>query len=158
KIGRFGTIHRFDCHWKISTQPVFAEALTFDEVVGRTIPLPALGAHARTLSPVDALLLAAIHPVMHHRNADVLIWIYDIHLLASALAEDDWERFAELAIVKKMSAVCAQQLRIAHEAFGTPIPEHAIARLSVDRGEPSAAYLRRDRQWIDELVSSLRGL
>ena len=70
----FGVVHRFDCHWRISTQSVFADVLTFDEVAPRSIPVPALGEHARTLAPVDALLLACVHPVMHHRNAESLLW------------------------------------------------------------------------------------
>jgi hypothetical protein len=158
KIGRFGAIHRFDCHWKISTQAVFADVLTFDEVSPRTRPLPALGAHARTLAPADALLLACIHPVMHHRNADTIIWIHDIHLLASSLADDDFERFTAMAIAKEVSAICGRQLRVAQATFGTRVPASTIDRLAVERAEASAVYLQHDRRWIDELASSLRGL
>lgn len=158
KTGRFGALHRFDCHWKISTQPVFADVLTFDEVAPRTVPLPALGAHARTLAPADALLLACIHPVMHHRNADSLIWIHDIHLLASSLSGDELERFTEMAIAKEMSAICGRQLRVAQTTFGTRVPESTMERLAVECAEASAVYLQHDRRWIDELVSSLRGL
>lgn len=30
----------------------------------------------------DALQIACLHRGAHHRNSDLLIWLYDIHLLA----------------------------------------------------------------------------
>jgi putative nucleotidyltransferase-like protein len=153
------TVHRFDCHWKISTQAVFADVLTFDEIAGRAVPLPALGAHARALAPLDALLLACIHPVMHHRNAESLIWLFDIHLLASMLSEREFEQFAEMAIAKKVSAICARQLTAAKRRLGTRIPDSAIREMTaVQNCEASAVYLRPDRRWLDELMSSIRAV
>ena len=141
-------MHRFDCHWKISTQPVFADVLTFDEVAPRSIPVPALGEHARTLAPVDALLLACLHPVMHHRNAESLLWLFDVHLLAATLSDAEFERFTEIAIAKRVSAICAQQLRAATSRFGGPIPETVLRELGATRStEPSAAYLEPNRKW-----------
>jgi hypothetical protein len=155
----FGVVHRFDCHWRISTQPVFAGVLTFEEVAPRSIPVPALGRHARTLAPADALLLACVHPVMHHRNAHSLLWLFDVRLLAAALSNEEFARFTDTAIAKKVSAICAQQLRAAASTFGSPVPDAVIRDLSGSgRGEPSAAYLEAGRGWGNELVDSLRGL
>ena len=154
-----GIVHRFDCHWKISTQQVFADLLTFEEASARSIAVPALGAHARTLAPADALLLACVHPVMHHRNAQSLLWMFDVHLLAAALANEELERFADAAIAKKVSAICAQQLSAAVLKFGSRIPDGIMRRLGAGREpEPSAAYLERRRGWGNELLDSLRGL
>ena len=69
KVDGFGVCHVFDMHWKISTQPVFDSVLTYGEMLPRAQPVPALGPHAMTAGLVDALLLACIHPVMHHQNA-----------------------------------------------------------------------------------------
>src|SRR5262249_16149235 len=141
KTTRLGAV-RFDCHWRISTQAVFADVLTFDELAPRAIALRALGPHARTLAAADALLLACIHPAMHHRNAQSLLWLYDIHLLAASLSVDDFERFVERAIAKRVSAICGHQLRLASTRLGTCVPPHVVDRLTaVDRQEPSAAYL-----------------
>jgi putative nucleotidyltransferase-like protein len=154
-----GIVHTFDFHWKISTQSLFADVLMFDEAAARAIALPPLGAHARTLAPIDALLLACIHPVMHHRNAESLIWLFDIHLLASALSEQEFERFAEMAIAKRVAAICAHQLTAATAKLGTRIPEAAIRKMTTGRQrESSAVYLRPNRRWLDELMSSIRGL
>jgi hypothetical protein len=154
----FGVTHTFDFHWKISTQSLFADLLAFDEIAERAVPLPSLGVHARTASPGHALLLACIHPVMHHRNAESLIWSYDVHLLASRLSTE-FDGFAELAVAKRVSEICAEQLRAARRWFGTAIPESAMMTLGeARRREPSAAYLRPDRRWGNELLSSMAGL
>jgi hypothetical protein len=155
----FGVVHRFDCHWRISTQSVFADLLTFDEAAARSIAVPALGAHARTLAPADALLLACVHPVMHHRNAQWLLWTFDVHLLAAALSNEEFQRFAETAVTKKVSAICAQQLSAAAMIVGTPVPDAVIRKLTtMGSAEPSAAYLERGRGWGNELLDRLRGL
>lgn len=154
-----GIVHKVDCHWKISTQSIFADVLRFDEAAARAVALPGLGPHARTLSPPDALLLACIHPAMHHGNAETLIWIYDVHLLASRMSAGDLDRFATRAIEKQVAAICAHELGLAQSRFATRLPPGVIDQLTaVTRHEPSAVYLRPDRRWIDEVISSLRGL
>ena len=85
---------RFDCHWKISTQPVFADVLTFDEVAPRSIPVPALGEHARpSLQLMRFYWRASIRHA--HRNAESLLWLFDVHLLAATLSDAEFERFTE---------------------------------------------------------------
>jgi hypothetical protein len=159
KTDEFGLVHAFDFHWKISTQSLFADVLRFDEIADAAMALPALGVHARAAGPLHALLLACIHPVMHHRNAESLLWIYDVHLLASGLADVEFDRFTELAVARQVSAICAHQLRAARTWFGTRIPNKALAGLAAGPArEPSTAYLRSNRQWRDELISNVRGL
>ena len=68
---------------------------------------------------VDALLLACVHPVMHHRNVERVLWIYDVHLLASMLSAEELDELVWLARTKKVAGVCAHQLRLAQTAFGT---------------------------------------
>jgi hypothetical protein len=154
----FGVEHVFDFHWKISTQSVFADVLTYDELAAGAVPVPALGPHARAAGPVHALLLACLHPVMHHRNIERLIWIYDVHLLASRLSAAELGRFAELAIAKRVGAVCAHGLAIARSRCGTRIPDHVMRRLDSAGNEPSAAYLEPGRRWRHEFVASVRAL
>ena len=159
KTDRIGLTHTLDFHWKISTQSVFADLLDFEEMAAAAIHIPDLGRHARAAGFVHALLLACIHPVMHHRNARSPIWIYDIHLLACRLSATQFDQFADLAVRKKIAAICAHQLASAHAAFGTQIPDAVIAKLrAVRANEPSADYLRPDRRWSDDLFSSLRTL
>jgi len=154
-----GVVHAFDVHWKISTQSMFADALTCGELVAESVPVPALGAAARAASTRHALLLACIHPAMHHRNEERLIWLLDVHLLASRLSAAEMESFAELAVAKRVAAVCARELARARAAFGTAVPSHVIHFLRAHAGgEPSAEYLDPSRRWHHELLSNLRGL
>ena len=72
----FGLKHVFDVHWKISTQPTFANLLTYDELIRDTVPVPALGVYPPRgpRGPLHALLLACVHPVMHHQNVERVLW------------------------------------------------------------------------------------
>ena len=155
----FGIGHVFDIHWKISTQSLFSDVLTYDELAAASVPVAALGQRARAAGDLHALLLACIHPVMHHRNALRLIWLYDIHLLASRLSPDELDRFASLAAKKQVATICAHQLAVARARLHTPIPESVISRLSENGlAEPSAGYLRPGRRWRHELVANVTSL
>ncbi len=155
----FGVEHAFDFHWKISTQSMFASVLQYDELAAAAVPVPALGPHARCAGAIHALLLACIHPVMHHRNTDRLIWLYDIHLLMSRLSDVELERFVNLAVDTRVAAICRHQLMLAQGRFGTAVPGRVAARLSASNTpEPSAIYLHPSRRWQQELASNVGGL
>lgn len=155
---RFGVEHVFDVHWKISTQSVFADLLTYDELAAHSLPVPALATHARTAGPLHALLLACVHPVMHHRNLERLIWLYDIHLLASRVAAQDLDRFADMALAKGVGPICARELARARSRLGTSIPDHVILKLASEGNEALSGYLQPGRRWHHEFLSNLRGL
>lgn len=159
RTDEFGLDHAFDFHWKISTQSVFAETLIEEELASAAVPIPSLGPHARAVGPVHALLLACMHPVMHHRNTERAVWIFDVHLIASGLSDAEWDRFAALAIDKRVAAVCALRLALARSHFRTRLPGRVVAGLDEPRPpEPSEVYLRPSRRWHHDLLSSLRGL
>ena len=159
KRDRFGIEHAFDFHWKISTQTMFADVFSYDELAAAATGVPALGAHAVAPCDVHALLLACIHPVMHHRNAERLIWLYDIHLLVSRLSHADRERFVTLAAAKGVTTICAHQIALSRSRFGTPTPIGLGGDLSrLAAAEPSAVYLQPSRRWHGELAANLRAL
>lgn len=159
RTDEFGIAHAFDVHWKISTQSVFADVLTYDELDAHARPVPTLGPHARGAGLVHALLLACLHPVMHHRNVERLIWIYDIHLLASRLSAAELDRFVDLAATRRVLTICRHALSTSRALFRTDLPESLLRRLDDARGdEPTAVYLQRDRRWHNELSSNLGGL
>ena len=157
---QFGLTHAVDIHWALSTQAVFADQFGFEELEAGAVPIPSLGEHARGLGLTDALLVACVHPAMHHRNEERLIWLYDIHLVASRLTDPDWGRFAGAATGKSMGGVCLHWLTRAAERLDTPFPADVRGRLTAAsaRGEPSARYLEPGRRWGDELAASLVAL
>ncbi|MFL6280558.1 MAG: nucleotidyltransferase family protein [Vicinamibacterales bacterium] len=157
RVDRFGTGHVFDIHWRISTQTLFADLLTYDELLNDAVGVPELGAHARTPCGAHALLLACIHPVMHHRNTERLIWFCDIDFLVRCLSDEELRRFAGLAVTKQVAAICARQLSIATERFHTPVASHVTDMLTrASAGEPTTVYLRPHRRWHWELFWNIR--
>ena len=156
KVDRHGLRHVLDVHWKISTQSLFADLLSYDEMKDDAVPIDALGPNAWGASGSHALLLACIHPVMHHRNVERLIWLYDIHLLLRRLTPADLHRFALLAVSKQVAGICARQLTLASDCFDTPLPPGVLAILSPSDPEPSAMYLRAGRRWHHEMLWNVR--
>jgi hypothetical protein len=151
-----GLEHWLDLHWAVSAARVFAEALTYNELDAAAEPVPALGLNARAPGPIHALLLACMHPVMHHRNAERLIWIYDIHLLAGRLDPAAWAAFAALVQAKDLRAVAQQGLQLAQRRLRTFLPTGVLDALQAGAArEPSAAYLAPGRGWLDELGGNL---
>jgi hypothetical protein len=158
RCDEFGVTHAFDFHVQVSTQAAFANMLTYEEMSAEAVAVPALGGHARTAGPVHALLLACVHPAMHHQNEERAIWVYDVHLLVQRMTARDLERLADLALAKGVAAICAQELSRAQVRFGTAVPATVMARLGAAAGEPTVSYLKPGRTWKDELVSNVGAL
>jgi Uncharacterised nucleotidyltransferase len=152
-----GVEHVLDVHWKIAERQAVADALSYNELRARSEHITVRGRTMRVPSSIDALLIACIHRAAHHHDADDPIWIYDIHLIASRLTAEEWARFVELAIHRKVSGLCARGLQLAADCFRTHIPDGVHDRLSGKR-EASAIYLRRDLRGVDRLAADMRAL
>jgi len=133
------------------------DLLTGDDLLSRAERVAVPDGSMRVVSPVDALLIACIHRAAHHRDADDLIWIYDIHLIAGRLNAEDWARFVELAAERQVSQLCARGLQLSAHCFHTHIHEGVRDRLS-GKDEASSIFLRRDLRPIDGVVADLRVL
>lgn len=153
-------IHVFDVHWRIANPQAFGTVLSFEELVRAAVPVPQLGSGARALSAADALLLACVHRVAHHFDSNRLIWLYDIHLIASGLPADGWEHFLSLVEQRKVAAVCRRSLERTIDRFYTQIPRAVLddprLRLSAI-AEPTAAYLT-PRRHVHNIVNDLQAL
>jgi hypothetical protein len=148
-----GNVHYLDMHWRISNSQLLARMFDYEDLVTRSMPVPGLGPSARTLDPVDALLLACVHRARHlseitrddgviRRGGDRLIWLYDIHLLSGRMSDAEIEAFARNAAARKIRAVCLDGLQKCHECFGTSIPPRLLQALSeAGAAEPSARLL-----------------
>jgi hypothetical protein len=158
KVDGFGVTHALDVHWNISTQTLFADVLSYDELAADSRPVPALGPAARIPAPVHALLLACIHPVMHHQNEHRLLWVYDVHAIASTLDAAEWEALAHLAVERQVAAIVARGLEEARTIWATPVSDTVIWRLRQATSEASASYLAPGRGWWDEFVSNVSHL
>ncbi|MGH9173739.1 MAG: nucleotidyltransferase domain-containing protein [Vicinamibacterales bacterium] len=150
----------FDIHWRIANPQVFGGLLFHEELASESVPVPQLGPRVRALSAVDALLLACVHRVAHHYDSDRLIWLYDIHLVASEFSPADWECFLRLVERRKVGAVCRRSLEQTVRRFHTPIPEAVLADARLCRPashEASAAYVN-PRRHVQNVMDDLAAL
>ncbi len=138
----------YDLHWRISSNDRrFAQVFSHERLSARAVPVRALGAHARALETVDALVLACMHRAGHYSHSgDRLIWLYDIHLLAGALDKEEAARFSDLAHELDIEALCGGAFALARRWFDTRLlpPLEAMCRRA---GEAETqGYLRPGRR------------
>jgi len=157
KADSLGLRHVYDVHWKLAAPRVAAELLQWDEVWPDARSIPALSPHARTLSDAHALLLACVHRIAHHFDSPTLIWLYDIHLLASSLDDAGIREFTRLANRTAAASMCARSLALAQGHFGTRLPAGLVEALE-RRKDDTAARFGANARPIDVLLSDLRAL
>lgn len=143
KDGPGGSLYHLDVHWRIAIPQAFGDALSFHELAQRSVPVPQLGASARTLSPVDALLLACVHRVAHHADAIDLLWLRDIHLLVEHLTAEERVELPARAQRASIVAVTRRGLALAADLFGTPHAAELLSGLAAlpPQSESSADFL-----------------
>lgn len=164
RVDSFGFCHVVDVHWRISNFHIFGAVLAYRELASHAIAVTSLGPHARTLRPVDALLLACMHRLGHqqapyyvdgvaHYDSNRLIWLYDIHLLARGFTPEQWLEFAAAALAGRLQLLCADGLKSAQQAFGTRVPA-AIEAMLARRSNVPALQVGRFRmaRWRWELA------
>ena len=151
-----GVRHVLDVHWKIVNPHMLADALTFDDLRAASAVVPALGGAAHAPAPGDSLALACIHRAAHHHGHERLVWLYDIHLLASSFGAAGWEAFGELVVSRRVAAICLDGLQAAGEALGTVVPPDIAARLAAAAArEPSRRFVTRTLNRRGVLLSDL---
>ena len=128
-------VHIVDLHWRLTSPQAFAHVLSFEELYASSVAVPALGRWARGPSNVHALVIACMHRVAHHHDeADQFKWLYDIHLLASGLAEEEWDAFARFVLEREVAAVCLESLERSARWFHTVVPGRITADQPLRRG------------------------
>ena len=135
-----GVDHFLDLHWRVNNAQLFAGTFTFDELFADAIEISSLAPCALGLGRSHALLLACMHRFAHVHApfyvnggtsyaGDHLRWVYDIHLLSSALSAAEWSDFVAWAKTKNIAEFCLDGLNAANVAFNTQIPTEAMDAL-----------------------------
>jgi len=166
-----GASHTLDLHWKISNSALLSRLFSYEEFRREARPLPALCPDAWGPDPVHALLLACMHRAQHrqspyyvdgeaHYDANRLVWLYDIHLLALQFDEAQWAKLVALASAKGLRYVCRDGLHSAATRLHTPCPPAVMSALAAGPTEeaPARYFHRGDlgRMWMNFLA--LQGL
>ena len=150
-----GVRHNVDLHWRLSNAHRYAQAMAYSALWDRAVELPALGDAARAPAPGDALLIACVHRVAHHHDEPRLLWLYDIHLLVSAMTREAVASFASLCAERDLMAEARLGLLQARERFETDLPTDLVVdwsdRLSSEITPPGSSGSRRYRVWLSDL-------
>jgi hypothetical protein len=133
--------HAFDVHWRISNLQALADRLTFQELWVHRIPLAALGSSAVTVDDVHALLLALVHLAGHHPGSRNLLWIHDLHVLASRLTPDEMRQVQEIAGARGLGPIAADGLALARDWFGQAAVDPIIDALRARGPHPDDAMV-----------------
>ncbi len=161
RVDAAGADHVYDLHWALANTPVFADVLGIGELRARSVPLPRISPHARTLSDVDALLYACVHRVAHHFGHDRLIWLADIHFLRERMTDEEHARFWALAAEREVVGVCIESVERARERFGggeRGRAEQFVDAATIARAEPTRSYLDGHQRRLSVLRAELGAL
>jgi len=137
----------FDIHWKLSNRISFHHVLRFDECWESRRPLPDLGSNAYTLSPLHLLIHACLHRIAHGGDLrNRLLWLHDIHLIASAFSAEELEQLQQLVLEKKVGTLCQDALAMCQYYFRTRYPTGYLTALSKNRRrEPTSRLLQASK-------------
>lgn len=150
--GRDGTTHCLELHWQALDAAALEGLLPFETCLADARPLPRLCPGALRLGHPAMLLHALVHRAKHmvstyfvdnvaHHDGDRLIWLMDFDLLARALDETGWARFADLALASGLAPVCREGLEATRHWLGTPLPGGIMARLEMAGASAYSDYL-----------------
>ena len=128
-----GRVIRYDVHWRANNGARFARVIDFAGAMRHSVSVPGL-AGSRTLDPPRALLLACMHRASTmQQNHDRLNWIYDVHLLLTAMTQDELAGFSRLAVQNNLQAMCLETAEQSRKYFGTKVSDDVLNSLD----EPS---------------------
>jgi hypothetical protein len=112
-----------ELHWDLHNFSGFNHKRGIDGVFENAVEIRSPRLNFKTLSPVDALVHAALHLTMKHDQDILLIWLYDVALLARSMAvPGDWGCLQERS--SDWSATLAVQncLKMAMTWLGLKLP------------------------------------
>ena len=136
-----GALISLDLHWALSTRPLLARALPFATLYANSVAFDNAG-HWHMPCAVDALLIAAVHRIGHHRDHERFIWLYDVHLLWQAMTPHEQEQSLSRAEQAGLCAILLDALTPSQALFHTDISDTQRARLQRVKNEPGATLLR----------------
>jgi hypothetical protein len=147
KQGKFGFSFSYDIHWQVNNNNRnFSQKFTYNRLFMNAVTISTLGENAKTLNNVDALLLACFHRAGHFSHSgDLLIWLYDIHLLCQIITEEETSIFYDKARELKIVFLCGNAIATAKSWFGTAFPMTMNLLLQDTTRESSSMFLQSGR-------------
>ena len=139
-----GPAHVLDVHWQVNNRYALAAKLPVRSLYDGGCCFTGLGPSLLAPSPPHALLIACLHWAGEANRK--LIWLYDIHLLASRLEAAASRQLLRLARQTGLLAVLRHLLRECRRCLATPLPQPLTDDLerspASDRDGPAGIVLR----------------
>ncbi len=135
-----GALISLDVHWALSARPTLARALPFEVLYADSVAFDGSG-HWHMPDAVDALLIAIVHRIGHHRDHERFIWLYDVHLLWQAMTPVQKEQTLSRAEQAGLCAILFDALLASQAIFQTEISLDQLGRLQSAKNEPGTALL-----------------
>jgi hypothetical protein len=150
--------HVIDLHWRLLNPNLLAALPGHAELRARAARVLVAEGVLHAASPADALVIACVHRAAHHADADELLWLHDIHLVASGLTVHEWSLVMDIIERARVTALVARGLQLAARAFGECVPATIRDMLQSAGREASALFLRRDLRPLDRLRADVAAL
>jgi hypothetical protein len=123
-----------DVHWRLLNSMQWQHCFSFDELFESAIEL---SPDVKVLSPVHALLHACAHRALNLpfrfaegvQRAQCLRWLWDIHLLATVLSEQQWQTLCRISEEQRLSALLLDGLQAAVLECRSPVPTFVLEAL-----------------------------
>lgn len=113
-----------DVHWDLHQFFGEKRGNKVEVIFQNAIEVEAANLSFETMHPVDALINAALHLIMHHNQDMRLIWVYDIALLARSLVvPEDWEMLQEKSSEWGARLAVEESLRLAQILTDLQLPK-----------------------------------
>jgi hypothetical protein len=120
---------RAELHWGLVASPLAWYAAPIDWFWQHT-EVWGTDNHALQLSPEAQLIYLSGHAMLQHGGSQaLLIWLYDIHLLAES-GQISWDMLVLEACLLRWSGVVEHALRQVQAIFDTQLPEGTLERLA----------------------------
>ena len=118
----------FELHWGLVSSQQAWYAVPSEWFWQHTEPWQG-DAAIRQLTPMAHLVYLSAHAMLQHGGSQLLlIWLYDVHLLAQA-GGIDWDALVAEVSRLRWGGVVGSALRSAQAAFGTHLPQDLLPRL-----------------------------
>ena len=148
--------HVVDLHWRLANPNVLSRLPAHEALRSRAVAVEDGALHVA--SAADALVIACVHRAAHHAASGELLWIYDIHLVASRLTAEEWTLAAGIAQRAGVAGLVRDGLALAAGAFGDSAPAAVLDTLASAGREASALFLHHDLRPLDRLRADVAAL
>lgn len=152
-----GAYLQLDVHWSLSSRPFLGKKLPFSRLYSAGVAF----AEAKLLRmprAIDALLVAVVHRLGHHRDHERYIWLYDIYLLWSALDAPARAYALEKAKDQGLAEILSEALRTSalifpfSEPLSLPPRQTDVAAQLLARERSALAFDLRHATWRERFL------